>query len=90
MAVTVAGLQISFVSQCLQLLYMIDDNDGMTLVFNPPICPVNGSAYPGIERASDYMMRVIHRLRGDKLRSRFVQPGVRTESIAGFSRKCHT
>ncbi|KAF5702837.1 monooxygenase [Fusarium globosum] len=26
-------------------------------VFNPPMCPVNGSAYPGIERASDYMIR---------------------------------
>ncbi|KAG5918635.1 hypothetical protein E4U53_004077 [Claviceps sorghi] len=37
--------------------------------FNPPICPVNGSAYPGIERASDYMMRVIRRLQTDGLQS---------------------
>ncbi|KAJ6189336.1 hypothetical protein N7519_004244 [Penicillium mononematosum] len=28
-------------------------------VFNPPICPVNGSAIPGIQRASDYMVRVL-------------------------------
>ncbi|KAF5008035.1 hypothetical protein FDECE_5656 [Fusarium decemcellulare] len=38
-------------------------------VFNPPICPVNGSAYPGIERASDYMIKVIDRLQKDRLRS---------------------
>ncbi|EXL63653.1 hypothetical protein FOPG_20074 [Fusarium oxysporum f. sp. conglutinans race 2 54008] len=38
-------------------------------VFNPPICPVNGSAYPGIERASDYIIRVIDRLQKDRLRS---------------------
>ncbi|KAI3565817.1 hypothetical protein IWW34DRAFT_825235 [Fusarium oxysporum f. sp. albedinis] len=38
-------------------------------VFNPPICPVNGSAYPGIERTSDYIIRVIDRLRKDRLRS---------------------
>ncbi|KAJ5779388.1 hypothetical protein N7457_007108 [Penicillium paradoxum] len=38
-------------------------------VFNPPICPVNGSAIPGIERASNYMTRVLSRLQKDKLRS---------------------
>ncbi|EGU71770.1 hypothetical protein FOXB_17720, partial [Fusarium oxysporum f. sp. conglutinans Fo5176] len=38
-------------------------------VFNPPICPVNGSAYPGIERTSDYVIRVIDRLQKDRLRS---------------------
>lgn len=38
-------------------------------VFNPPMCPVNGSAYPGIERASDYMIRVIDRLQTDCLKS---------------------
>ncbi|KAG7404340.1 FAD-binding monooxygenase moxY [Fusarium oxysporum f. sp. rapae] len=38
-------------------------------VFNPPICPVNGSAYPGIERTSDYIVRVIDRLQKDRLRS---------------------
>ncbi|KAM5359248.1 hypothetical protein ACJA88_015178 [Fusarium oxysporum] len=38
-------------------------------VFNPPICPVNGSAYPGIERTSDYITRVIDRLQKDRLRS---------------------
>ncbi|KAH7461134.1 hypothetical protein FOMA001_g19272 [Fusarium oxysporum f. sp. matthiolae] len=37
--------------------------------FNPPICPVNGSAYPGIERTSDYIIRVIDRLQKDRLRS---------------------
>ncbi|KAI3570579.1 hypothetical protein IWW34DRAFT_903256, partial [Fusarium oxysporum f. sp. albedinis] len=38
-------------------------------VFNPPICPVNGSAYPGIERTSDYIIRVIDRLQKDRLRA---------------------
>ncbi|KAJ9412355.1 hypothetical protein QL093DRAFT_2570659 [Fusarium oxysporum] len=38
-------------------------------VFNPCICPVNGSAYPGIERTSDYITRVIDRLQKDRLRS---------------------
>ncbi|CAP97906.1 Pc22g06180 [Penicillium rubens Wisconsin 54-1255] len=38
-------------------------------VFNPPICPVNGSAIPGIQRASDYMIRVLSRLQTDRLRS---------------------
>ncbi|KAG5978785.1 hypothetical protein E4U55_005950 [Claviceps digitariae] len=38
-------------------------------VFNPPICPINGSAYPGIERASHYMMRIIERLQTDCLES---------------------
>ncbi|TVY74772.1 putative sterigmatocystin biosynthesis monooxygenase stcW [Fusarium oxysporum f. sp. cubense] len=40
-----------------------------SFVFNPPICPVNGSAYPGIERTSDYVIRVIDRLQKDRLRS---------------------
>ncbi|KAF5664960.1 monooxygenase [Fusarium heterosporum] len=38
-------------------------------VFNPPICPVNGSAYPGIERTSDYIIRVLDRLQKDNLKS---------------------
>lgn len=38
-------------------------------VFNPPICPVNGSAIPGIERASNYMIRILSRLQTDNLRS---------------------
>jgi hypothetical protein len=38
-------------------------------VFNPPICPVNGSAIPGIERASDYIFRILSRLQTDRLRS---------------------
>ncbi|KAF4990498.1 hypothetical protein FGRMN_8429 [Fusarium graminum] len=38
-------------------------------VFNPPICPVNGSAYPGIERTSDYIIRVLSRLQKDRLKS---------------------
>ncbi|KAK7963574.1 monooxygenase [Apiospora saccharicola] len=37
--------------------------------FNPPICPVNGSAFPGIERTSDYIIRVITRLQTDNLKS---------------------
>ncbi|KAK8012979.1 hypothetical protein PG991_010354 [Apiospora marii] len=37
--------------------------------FNPPICPVNGSAFPGIERASDYIIRVTSRLQTDNLKS---------------------
>ncbi|KAJ5544974.1 hypothetical protein N7535_006639 [Penicillium sp. DV-2018c] len=47
-------------------------------VFNPPICPVNGSAIPGIERASDYMMRVLHRLQTDRLRSVSVKAQAQT------------
>ncbi|KAJ5205949.1 hypothetical protein N7491_003427 [Penicillium cf. griseofulvum] len=43
-------------------------------VFNPPICPVNGSAVPGVARASDYMIRVLSRLQTDKLRSISVTP----------------
>ncbi|KAK8002351.1 hypothetical protein PG989_002070 [Apiospora arundinis] len=38
-------------------------------VFNPPICPVNGSAFPGIERTSDYIIRIISRLQTDNLKS---------------------
>ncbi|KAK8040101.1 monooxygenase [Apiospora rasikravindrae] len=37
--------------------------------FNPPICPVNGSAFPGIERTSDYIIRVLSRLQTDNLKS---------------------
>ncbi|KAJ5121352.1 uncharacterized protein N7515_009313 [Penicillium bovifimosum] len=37
--------------------------------FNPPICPVNGSAIPGIERAANYMIRVLDRLQTDNLSS---------------------
>lgn len=38
-------------------------------VFNPPICPVIGSAFPGIEAASSYMIRVLQRLQCDSIRS---------------------
>lgn len=41
----------------------------MFAVFNPPICPVNGSAVPGIERAGNYMARVLSRLQTDRLQS---------------------
>ncbi|KAK7990699.1 hypothetical protein PG990_014979 [Apiospora arundinis] len=37
--------------------------------FNPPICLVSGSAFPGIERTSDYIIRVISRLQTDNLKS---------------------
>lgn len=47
-----------------------DDN----LAFHPPNCPINGSAFPGIERTADYMIRVIHRLQTDCLRSVSVRP----------------
>ncbi|KAJ5239338.1 hypothetical protein N7468_003957 [Penicillium chermesinum] len=39
------------------------------VVFNPPICPVNGSAIPGIERTSNYITRILHRLQTDSLLS---------------------
>ncbi|KAB8244966.1 hypothetical protein BDV35DRAFT_394362 [Aspergillus flavus] len=42
--------------------------------FHPPNCPINGSAFPGIERTADYMIRVIHRLQTDCLRSVSVRP----------------
>lgn len=44
------------------------------LAFHPPNCPINGSAFPGIERTADYMIRVIHRLQTDCLRSVSVRP----------------
>ncbi|KAK6822526.1 hypothetical protein PG987_014071 [Apiospora arundinis] len=37
--------------------------------FNPPICLVSGSAFPGIERTSDYIIRIISRLQTDNLKS---------------------
>ncbi|CRL30896.1 Flavin-containing monooxygenase-like [Penicillium camemberti] len=51
-------------------------------VFNPPICPVNGSAIPGIERASDYMTRILSRFQTDRLRSL----SVREEAQAAFNK----
>lgn len=51
-------------------------------VFNPPICPVNGSAFPGIERTSDYIMRVISRLQTDNLNS----IAVRHDAQASFNK----
>ncbi|KUM57415.1 hypothetical protein ACN42_g9774 [Penicillium freii] len=47
-------------------------------VFNPPICPVNGSAIPGIERASDYMTRILSRFQTDRLRSLSVREEAQT------------
>ncbi|PYH91186.1 monooxygenase [Aspergillus ellipticus CBS 707.79] len=49
-------------------------------VFNPPHCPVNGSAIPGIERTADYIMRVLHRLQINCLKS----VGIRTEAQREF------
>lgn len=37
--------------------------------FNLPICPVNGSAFPGLEITSDYIIRVLSRLQTDNLKS---------------------
>ncbi|KAK8109564.1 monooxygenase [Apiospora kogelbergensis] len=51
-------------------------------VFNPPTCPVNGSAFPGIERTSDYIMRVISRLQTDNLNS----IAVRHDAQASFNK----
>ncbi|PHH72692.1 hypothetical protein CDD80_4377 [Ophiocordyceps camponoti-rufipedis] len=51
-------------------------------VFYPPICPLIGSSYPGIERASDYMIRVISRLQTDQLSSICV----RDSAQAAFNR----
>ncbi|KAH8193790.1 hypothetical protein TruAng_012041 [Truncatella angustata] len=48
-------------------------------VFNPPICPVNGSAYPGISRASEYMIKVIDRLQKDRLKSVAVKASAQVE-----------
>lgn len=56
--------------------------DILHVVFNPPICPVNGSAYPGIERASEYMIKVIDRLQKDHLKSVSVKPSAQ----AAFTR----
>ncbi|KAE8378315.1 hypothetical protein BDV26DRAFT_281225 [Aspergillus bertholletiae] len=50
--------------------------------FHPPNCPVNGSAYPGIERTADFIVRVIHRLQIDRLRSVSVRP----EAQRGFNK----
>ncbi|CAG8122926.1 unnamed protein product [Penicillium olsonii] len=47
-------------------------------VFNPPTSPVNGSAIPGIERASNYMIRVLSRLQTDALRSVCVKKDAQT------------
>ncbi|GKU14142.1 unnamed protein product, partial [Fusarium langsethiae] len=38
-------------------------------VFNPPIAPVIGSAFPGIEAASNYILQVLGRLQVDNLKS---------------------
>ncbi|PYI32725.1 monooxygenase [Aspergillus indologenus CBS 114.80] len=43
-------------------------------VFHPPHCPVNGSVIPGIERTSDYIIRILTRLQTDCLRSVSVKP----------------
>ncbi|OJK00104.1 hypothetical protein ASPACDRAFT_42686 [Aspergillus aculeatus ATCC 16872] len=42
--------------------------------FHPPHCPVNGSVIPGIERTSDYIIRILTRLQTDCLRSVSVKP----------------
>ncbi|KAF7591734.1 hypothetical protein BBP40_001178 [Aspergillus hancockii] len=42
--------------------------------FHPPNCPINGSAFPGIERTSDYITRILIRLQTDRLRSVSVRP----------------
>ncbi|CZR53618.1 related to monooxigenase [Phialocephala subalpina] len=38
-------------------------------VFNPPICPVIGSAFPGIASTSHYIVRLLDRLQHDALKS---------------------
>ncbi|KAE8150627.1 hypothetical protein BDV25DRAFT_129391 [Aspergillus avenaceus] len=48
-------------------------------VFHPPNCPINGSAFPGIERTSDYIVRILARLQTDRLRSVSVKPAAQRE-----------
>lgn len=38
-------------------------------VFNPPIAPVIGSAFPGIEATSNYILRLLDRLQADSLKA---------------------
>lgn len=42
---------------------------GDTIAFMPPICPVIGSAVPGIQATSSYILRVIDRIQHDSLKS---------------------
>ncbi|KAH7304640.1 monooxygenase [Rhexocercosporidium sp. MPI-PUGE-AT-0058] len=37
--------------------------------FNPPICPVIGSAFPGIQMTSAYILRVVDRIQHDDIQS---------------------
>lgn len=50
-----------------------------SIVFNSPICPVIGSAFPGIASTSNYIMRLIDRLQHDSLRSITVKQSAQTE-----------
>ncbi|CAM1500624.1 Fc.00g097860.m01.CDS01 [Cosmosporella sp. VM-42] len=48
-------------------------------VFNAPICPVVGSLYPGIESASSYILRVIHRVQQDAIKTFCVKDDAQRE-----------
>lgn len=48
-------------------------------VFNAPICPVIGSAFPGIAATSDYILRILDRLQHDALKSIEVKQSAQTE-----------
>ncbi|KAK5271829.1 hypothetical protein LTR96_003657 [Exophiala xenobiotica] len=48
-------------------------------VFNPPICPVIGSAFPGIQATSQYIMRMVDRLQHDCLKSIVVKESAQVE-----------
>ncbi|KAF5635014.1 flavin-containing protein [Fusarium tjaetaba] len=48
-------------------------------VFNPPIAPVIGSAFPGIEATSKYILRLLDRLQADNLKSIVVKESAQTD-----------
>jgi hypothetical protein len=51
----------------------------LLLAFCAPICPVIGSAFPDIEGSCNYIMKLIHRLQTDKLKSVTVKESAQTE-----------
>lgn len=56
-------------------------SDNSLTAFQTPHCPVSGSAIPGIERTSDYVVRVLMRLQKDRLRSVSVKPEAQSQFI---------
>ncbi|PYH76314.1 monooxygenase [Aspergillus uvarum CBS 121591] len=50
-------------------------------VFHPPHCPVIGFVIPGIERTSEYIIRILTQLQTDCLRSVSVKPGAQHQSV---------